>query len=431
MDMTRVRHLLRGTVRLRMHGTSPERFLNLCALAGLDIWQVSSETNALLFSMEIRDFRQCRPFAKKAGVRLHLVEKRGLPIFLWRNRGRKGWAVSFLFFFLLLFFLSRFVWQIDWSGNRRYTDNELNHYLQTLQIQEGIPKQRISCARLEEELRGKFEDITWVSARLHGTRLSIRLRESEVPVNREQESGEDCDLTAVSDAVITSVVVRSGIPLVKAGDIVKKGQLLVSGTVPITDDGGEAIASYRVCADADIYGIRDRIEEKEVPLWHTIWTETGKKRCGGTLEAGNHTFSWIMPDGYAIIEHIFDAVRAWIGKGTRKRMDTEWMVRTQYQKLRLPMDFYLPVSYGWTECREVSVSEKRYTDTELAAMEEAYRKETKEKLIEKGVHIRSCDGRILINGGDCHFEVRLQTEEPIQVVTQGEQQGNEHNRDND
>ena len=52
-------------------------------------------------------------------------------------------------------------------------------------------------------------------------------------------------------------------------------------------------------------------------------------------------------------------------------------------------------------------------------------------MIEKGVHIMASDGRILINGGVCHFEVRLQTEEPIQVVTQGEQQRNEHNRDND
>ena len=165
-------------------------------------------------------------------------------------------------FFLLLLFLAQFIWEIDWSGNRRYTESELNHYLQTLQIEEGIPKKRISCARLEEELRESFEDITWVSVRLHGTRLFIRLRESEVPVRQEVESGETCDLAAVSDARITSVVVRSGIPLVQAGDTVEKGQLLVSGTVPITDDGGEEISSYRVRADADIYGIRERVGEK-------------------------------------------------------------------------------------------------------------------------------------------------------------------------
>lgn len=429
--MTRARHLLHGMVRLRMRGTSPERFLNLCALAGLDIWEVASKKDALLFSMEIRDFRRCKPFAKKAGVRLHLVGKRGLPFFLWRNRRRKGWAVSFLSFFLLLFFLSRFVWQIDWSGNRCYTDNELNHYLQTLQIQEGIPKRRISCAKLEEELRERFEDITWVSARLHGTRLSIRLRESEVPMKRESGPEEACDLTAASDAVITALVVRSGIPLVKVGDTVEQGQLLVSGTIPVTDDGGETIASYRVRADADVYGIRERLEKKETALWHEIRAETGRKRYGAALELGKHTFSWKMPDIYAVAERIFVSMQKWMGRSARKRMETEWITRTQYRKLRLPMDFYLPVSYGWAECREVSIYEKRYIEAELAAMAEAYQKETEEKLIEKGVHIIENDGRILINGGVCHFEVRLRTEEPIQVVTQGEQQGNEHNRDND
>ena len=133
--MAKVRHLLHGIVRLNMRGTSPERFLNLCTLAGLNVWQVKKEQENLLFYMEIRDFKRCAPLARKAGVRLHIVEKSGLPVFLWRNRKRKGWAVSFVLFFLLLLFLAQFVWEIDWSGNRRYTESELNHYLQTLQIE--------------------------------------------------------------------------------------------------------------------------------------------------------------------------------------------------------------------------------------------------------------------------------------------------------
>lgn len=429
--MAKVRHLLHGIVRLNMRGTSPERFLNLCTLAGLNVWQVKKEQANLLFYMEIRDFKRCAPLARKAGVRLHIVEKRGLPVFLWRNRKRKWWAVSFVLFFLLLLFLAQFIWEIDWSGNRRYTESELNHYLQTLQIEEGIPKKRISCARLEEELRESFEDITWVSVRLHGTRLFIRLRESEVPVRQEVESGEACDLTAVSDARITSVIVRSGIPLVQAGDTVEKGQLLVSGTVPITDDGGEEISSYRVRADADIYGIRERVGRKELPLWREMRTETGKKRYGIALEAGTHTFYWKIPEFYDMIEHTFDVAERWGFFRRSRRMKPAWTIRTEYRKLRLPLDFYLPLSVGWSEYRETSVCEKRYTEPELAALSAAFQKETEEKLCEKGVHIMASDGRILINGGVCHFEVRLQTEEPIQVVTQGEQQRNEHNRDND
>ena len=51
--MAKVRHLLHGIVRLNMRGTSPERFLNLCTLAGLNVWQVKKEQANLLFYMEI------------------------------------------------------------------------------------------------------------------------------------------------------------------------------------------------------------------------------------------------------------------------------------------------------------------------------------------------------------------------------------------
>ena len=47
--MAKVRHLLHGIVRLNMRGTSPERFLNLCTLAGLNVWQVKKEQENLLF----------------------------------------------------------------------------------------------------------------------------------------------------------------------------------------------------------------------------------------------------------------------------------------------------------------------------------------------------------------------------------------------
>ena len=113
--MAKVRHLLHGIVRLNMRGTSPERFLNLCTLAGLNVWQVKKEQENLLFYMEIRDFKRCAPLARKAGVRLHIVEKRGLPVFLWRNRKRERWAVSFVFFLCYCFWHKLFVDRLEWK----------------------------------------------------------------------------------------------------------------------------------------------------------------------------------------------------------------------------------------------------------------------------------------------------------------------------
>ncbi|WP_302386224.1 sporulation protein YqfD [uncultured Clostridium sp.] len=49
--MAKVRHLLHGIVRLNMRGTSPERFLNLCTLAGLNVWQVKKEIVSVEFGV--------------------------------------------------------------------------------------------------------------------------------------------------------------------------------------------------------------------------------------------------------------------------------------------------------------------------------------------------------------------------------------------
>ena len=117
-------------------------------------------------------------------------------------------------------------------------------------------------------------------------------------------------------------------------------------------------------------------KKKETALWRELRTETGRKRYGLALEAGNAIFFWKMPDLYAATEHTFDNIRRYLGDGSRGRMETAWMVQTQYRKLRLPLDFYLPISFGWSEYREVSICEKRYTEAELAAMAEAYQRET-------------------------------------------------------
>ena len=62
------------------------------------------------------------------------------------------------------------------------------------------------------------------------------------------------------------MVVRSGVPVKKPGDICKKGDLLVSGELHIMNDSQEIVRKEYVHADADIYISRKISYYQEFPM---------------------------------------------------------------------------------------------------------------------------------------------------------------------
>lgn len=386
-----LRHFCFGCVRVRLTGGSPERFFNLCGSVGIEIWDVSFINGDYEFFIKIRDFFSCRPFVKKSKVRLRIIKKFGLPFFLHNNKNRKLWAAGFLGFFIFLYALSLFVWDIDYRGNTAYTDDVLEHFLESMNVACGVRKQTISCEELETALRNKFEGITWVSARLSGTRLYIHIKENEVMLEIPVKDETPGDLVASEDGIISSIVVRSGTAVVKAGDVVKKGQVLVSGRVPITNDAGEVVAEHYVRSDADITALVKHMENKEINLWHRRDEPTGRIRKGLLVNIFDKSFVWLLPNF----------------------RNTEWKTVTETGKVCLFGDFYLPLNYGLITSVEIAPYDEKYSKTELSLMAEEYKNEFTKKLIEKGVQIIENNVRILEEGSLCRFEAEVLAEESI------------------
>lgn len=164
--MNRFRHALTGMVRVRLTGCSPERFFNLCGQGDVEIWNISCADHEYECCMTVQGFFACRPLAKKAGIRLKLLKKRGLPFFFYRNRKRKLWAAGFFSFFMILYLCSLFIWDIEFQGNLRHSDQELLNFLKTEEISCGVRKGGIDCEELEGRIRSRYPDVTWVSARV-------------------------------------------------------------------------------------------------------------------------------------------------------------------------------------------------------------------------------------------------------------------------
>ena len=87
---------LKGYVRVRLKGYSPERFLNLCRARSIEIWDLRSSGLTYEMNLGIRDFRKLKPLRKKARAHVEIIERHGLPFFLHRNRNRKMFPVGIL-----------------------------------------------------------------------------------------------------------------------------------------------------------------------------------------------------------------------------------------------------------------------------------------------------------------------------------------------
>lgn len=380
-----------GYLKVRLTGYSPERFFNLCRSAGLTLWNLQKEADGYVFFLLLSDFYQIRPFVRKAGVKVRIQQKIGLPFFLYQHRKRKLFVTGLTAFFLLLFCLSRFIWNISFSGNLHFTDDVLLHQLKEIGVCYGMRKTGVDCDVIEETLRSRCPEIVWVSAHVEGTQLQIRVRENATATQIPIADDTPRNLVSEKDGTVLSVLVRKGKAAVAVGDEVKAGQLLVSGELPIFDDSGEAVRSLYVRADADIVLQTTQTYQEQIPRFHTMRSYTGKCQRGVRLRVGQADFLALLPLGG---EHSWEIVadsRQWVLFG----------------------DFFLPV---WTEritAREYENFERKWTTKELDALTTAIHTRKIQNLMQKGVQIMENDVKILDNSTGRVVRGSITAKEPV------------------
>lgn len=280
-----------GYVRIKIWKGSAERFFVLCAHKKMPLWKIEAHGKYMFANMLLRDFYHCKPLARKAGIRAVVVERHGLPFFLPKVWKRIFMLVGFLIFLTAWLVSTNMLWHIRLEGNYSISEDVFMDFLDERGIQIGMWKKDIPLEELEQEIRRSFEAVTWTSGRLDGTVLTIQIKENEKPeVPQAKKAEKGSSIYALADGIVRNIYVRNGVPMVKAGSEVKKGQLLVDGRVPVYDINQEISGYQYYDADADI------LIETTVPVEYTlpeVYTEkvrTGRKAEGFYFFIGNKIY---------------------------------------------------------------------------------------------------------------------------------------------
>lgn len=383
-----------GKLTVRVSGKSPERFFNLCSFHGIFLNQIKREGEYYRFVIDACDFYKAGKLSKKAQVRIRIEEKRGFIFFLRRNRKRLAFYMGILFCTGFLYGTSLFIWDIQMEGNQKYTDQTLLHFLESKGYVHGMKKAGIICEEIEKDIRNNYNDITWVSAEITGNRLIIRIKENQIleaSEGMEESLSTKTDITAKRGGTIISMITRSGTPAVHVGDVVEPGQLLISGTLEITDEGGNLLKTESVKADGDIIAKTEYIYEDSFSLSAQEKYYTGEEK--------ERNYLWLFGKRYYLPG----------GKNHYEFFDEI----DSYSQVHLWGNFYLPFGWGLVTAREYREAECRYSAEAAKIVAENRFQAYCEDLEASGAVITESDYETNFDMDFCRVTGKILTEEAI------------------
>ncbi len=368
-------NLLKGYVRIRITGSSYDRFLNLCAYHEIKLWELLPVDEAYEAYISRKDFKKLKAIVKKSHASVRITERHGLPFFMHRYRKRRVYVAGIAAAFALMLWLSAHIWNIRVDGNLSQTDDVIFEYLAQAGVRHGMWKAGVDCKELAAGIRNSFTEFAWVAAELKGTQLTIHVKEGiSGAENDAEEKGEEepSSLVAARAGTVVSIYARSGLPAVHPGDEVKKGDLLVSGVLPIVDDSGETVSRQYVAADADVVIRRTRKYYDEVPITALQKHYTGRERSAWLLQIGDVPFA--MPAD-------FEALGS-------------YDLMSELVQCRLAKNFYLPLYARKITAKEYEQVEVIRTKEDVLKILESDFQDFYKNLQEKGVQLFENDVKI-------------------------------------
>ncbi|MGN0586549.1 MAG: sporulation protein YqfD, partial [Oscillospiraceae bacterium] len=182
-------------------------------------------------------------------VQLEITSRRGLVYMLMKYRRRLGIFIGVFLAAAVVFICSNTVLRIEVNGNETMSDSEVISVLNDYGISVGKYIPSLDIRKIERQIITAFDKFRWIGIRSSGCRIIVEV--SEITDSPEMvATSVPCNIIAARDAQIVDVRnVYMGMLIPMLGDGVKKGELLISGTVD-----GKLDHDYYVHAMGEVIG---------------------------------------------------------------------------------------------------------------------------------------------------------------------------------
>ncbi|WP_099204052.1 sporulation protein YqfD [Scatolibacter rhodanostii] len=277
--VSKIFHWLTGYACFEIEGQTA-RFLNVAVKSNLQMWNIRRKNEKSVGYIRANQYKKLRAISKRCSTKLRCRYKRGLPFYTYRFSRRKGLFLGTVMGIVLYFFLSGFIWNVEVNGLESLTQAQVREAAKQIGVYEGASQKNFNAAAAAVEMKVKIPEISWVSFNTDGCTVQIEIKEAEE--KPEMELGDTpSNIIAEKEGVIVHIEAQTGMKKVDIGDVVEKGQLLITGIYsenlsPYIQKKAP-VKSYVLKARGSVIAETVRNYEVEVPRIKEIEVETGEK----------------------------------------------------------------------------------------------------------------------------------------------------------
>ena len=323
-----------GYLEIKVEGYFIEKFINNCLKSNIFLWNIKRKrTTIMTCNIGVKDFKNIRKILKKTNCRIKIEKKKGLPFTFNKYRKRKIFALLIFIILIIIAILSNFVWNIQIEGTEKISKDELIQTLKEEGLSIGKFKPGIETREIINKVRLDRDDIAWIGIEITGTNAIVKVVEAEEKPEIVDED-EYCNIVATKDGVVTKIMAQNGTPLVKNGDLIKKGTVLISGWLEGKYTGTRYVHSNGQVEAKVWYTQKERVYLKE-----TKKEDTGEAQNKYSVNINNFIINFNKRvskfENYDTIE--------------------------EAKKIKLFSNFYLPIELVKTTYKEYKVVEIAHT----------------------------------------------------------------------
>ena len=323
-----------GYVRITVEGYYIERFINICTTSKILIWNLKREKGVKLYlNIGIKDFYKAIKVAKKLKCKVKIIRKRGIPFLINKYKKRKIFFIALITIAILIGISTNYVWNINIEVEENLEIQNIERDIKEAGLEVGMLKNKVNVQDIVNKIRLKRSDISWMGIELKGTNAIVKIVKSkEAPEIIDEK--DYSNIVSDKSGIVTKIIAQNGTALVKVGDEVKEGQILIQGVME-----GKYTGTRFVHSLGEIEAIVKYNKTKKIPLKTTEKVTTGKKETKFKIKINNFQINF-----YKTLSKF-------------KFYDTIEIEK----KFKIFSNLYLPISFIKITNQEIKEIEKEYT----------------------------------------------------------------------